>query len=260
MERFCLTIHCRISDNHSVKYTIMKNQVTIALAALLLTSGSAFAQDKVGARYDKAMENQHVKFGIKAGPSLANLTIDDAGTINDKKAIPAYHVAVYADVPLLPVFSIQAGLQLGMKGSKFTLGDENSSTYTKVSQRPLYLELPLNAVVKIPLVNKVKLIAGAGPYIAMGIGGKTKTEGKLLGVSYSDESSISYSDKNNNANYNGDLKRYDAGLNFLAGIEISKFTLNANYGYGLSNIKSGSNNNSAKYNNRVASLSVGLLF
>ncbi|MEO6833329.1 MAG: porin family protein [Chitinophagaceae bacterium] len=238
----------------------MKNNLTVAIALLLLSSGSAFAQEKIGARYDKAMENQHVKFGIKAGPSLANLTVDNAGTVNDKKAIPAYHVGVYIDVPLLPVFSIQGGLQLGMKGSKFTIGDESSTTYTKVSQRPLYLELPLNAVVKIPLVNKVKLFVGAGPYIAMGVGGKTTSEGKFLGVAYSNESSITYSNKNNSTGYNGDLKRYDAGLNFLAGLEISKFTLNVNYGYGLSNIKSGSDNNNMKYANRVASLSVGLLF
>lgn len=238
----------------------MKNKLSIAMAILMLGGSSAFAQNAAEKRYDKAMEDYHTRVGIKAGPSLANLTMDNAGTINDKKAIPAYHVGLYVDVPLLPVFSLQAGLQLGMKGSKFTLGDENSGTYTKVSQHPLYLELPLNAVVKIPLVNKVKLIAGAGPYIAMGIGGKNKVEGKLLGVSYSDEKSITYSSDNNSSGYNSDLKRYDAGLNFLAGIEISKFTLNANYGYGLSNIKSGSNNNSAKYNNRVASLSVGLLF
>lgn len=238
----------------------MKKILLLSASLLLLAAGTTLAQDKIGARYDKAMEHYHTRFGIKGGPSLANLTVNNAGSVNDKRAIPAWHLGMYADVPLLPVLSVQAGVTVGMKGAKFTLGDNSSANYTEVSTRPIYLEVPVNAIVKIPLVNKVKLFVGAGPYAAVGIGGKSKIEGRLLDVPFSEESNIKYASNNNSSNFNSDLKRMDAGLNFLAGIEINKFTLNANYGHGLVNIKSGSDNSSAKYANRIYSLSVGLLF
>jgi len=234
---------------------------TILFTAVLLISAQALmAQDKIVEGYRSEMKKYPPRFGVKAGPGIANLTVDNAGTVNDKRAIPAGHAAIYLDMPLLPVLSIQAGVQLGNKGSKFTVGDPESANYTEVSTAPIYVEIPVNAVIKIPLVNKVKLFAGAGPYLACGVAGKNKLEGKLLGVSFSDNNSIEYNSHNNSSSFNSDLKRFDAGLNFLAGVEISHFTLNANYGYGLTNIKSGSDNNDSKYANRVASLSVGLIF
>lgn len=238
----------------------MKKILLLSASLVLVAAGSVKAQEGAGARYDRTMENHSMRFGVKAGPSLANLTINDAGTVNDKRMIPAWHVGMYLDMPLLPVVSVQAGLTAGMKGAKFTIGDDHSANYTAVSIRPVYLELPVNAIVKIPLVNKVKLFVGTGPYAAIGIGGKSKVEGKLLDISFSEERKINFTSDNKGNAYNNDLKRMDAGLNFLAGIEINKFTLNANYGHGLVNIKSGSDNNSAKYANRVYSLSVGLLF
>jgi len=227
---------------------------------ILFVKVGVSAQEKIGERYDKAMEHYPIRFEIKAGPSFANLAMNNASTVNNKNIIPAWHVAGLVDIPLLPVLSVQGGIQVGMKGAKFTVGDNSSNTFTNVSTHPIYLEVPLNLVVKIPIVNKVKLFAGAGPYLAAGIGGKNKLDGQLLGVSFSNDNSIQYNSSDNSSNYNNDLRRFDAGLNFLAGLEISHLSLNANYGYGLSNIKSSSDNNSAKYSNRVVSISIGVLF
>jgi hypothetical protein len=229
------------------------------ITALLLTGGTAVtAQNTIVEGYKKEMTKYPPRLGIKAGGGIANLSVDNVGAINNKKAIPSWHVGIYGDVPLLPMFSVQGGVMLVKKGATFTVGDNNSSDYTEVSTRPLYVEIPVNGVVRFPLPNKVRIFAGAGPYLAFGVGGKNKLEGKSLGLSFSDDKSIDYNSANNSTVYNSDLKRFDAGLNFLAGLEISHFTLNANYGYGLMNIKSESNNNDAKYANRVMSLSVGM--
>jgi len=233
-------------------------KLTLLIAFLITGATGVTAQNAIADGYKKEMKNYPARLGIKAGGGIANLTIDNAGTVNDKKAIPSWHLGVYADVPLLPLFSVQGGVMLVQKGATFTIGDKSSNNYTEVSTRPLYVEIPVNGVVKFPLPNKVKLFAGAGPYLAFGIGGKNKLEGKALGLSFSDDKSITYNSSNNSSTFNSDLKRFDAGLNFLAGIEISHFTLNANYGYGLMNIKSGSDNSDVKYANRVASLSVGV--
>lgn len=234
-------------------------KLTILAAILLTGATAATAQNSIVDGYKKEMKKYPPRLGIKAGGGIANLTIDNAGTVNDKKAVPSWHVGIYGDVPLLPLFSVQAGVMLIKKGATFTVGDNNSNNYTEVSTRPLYIEIPVNAVVKFPLPNKVKLFAGAGPYLAFGVSGKNKLEGKALGVSFASDQSIAYNSNNNSTNFNSDLKRIDGGLNFLAGVEISHFTLNANYGHGLMNIKSGSDNNDAKYANRVFSLSVGML-
>lgn len=239
----------------------MKN--TVLLFIMLFSTSTIVTAQTPGEKYDDVMAKYPVRFGIKAGLNAANITVDNEGTLNDKKAIPAWHAGIYVDIPLLPVLSLQPGVFLNSKGARFTIGNNESSNYTEVSMRPLYLEVPVNLVIKIPLPGKVNLIAGAGPYAAMGIAGKNRTEGKLAGISFSDKDNITYSNDDpgtNGSAYNGDLKRFDFGLNFIAGLEISRFTLNAAYGYGLVNIKPGSANDDAKYQNRVFSLSVGLLF
>ena len=185
--------------------------ITLITAALLLSAQGLMAQNALAEGYQNEMKKYPPRFGVKAGPGIANLTVDNAGTVNDKKAILSGHAAIYVDMPLLPIFSIQAGVQVGSKGSKFTVGDAEGTTYTEVSTVPVYVEIPVNAVIKIPLVNKVKLFAGAGPYIACGVAGKNKMEGKLLGVSFSDDKSIDFNSDNNSAAFNTDLKRFDTG-------------------------------------------------
>jgi len=239
---------------------IMKH---LLLIAALFAGTVADAQENEG-HYERAMKDFPPRIGIKAGFNSANLTIDNAGTINDRRAIPAWHAGLVADFPLLPVLSIQPALLLNSKGAKYTVGDAGSANYSEVRIRPLYLELPVNAVVKIPLPNKVKLFVGAGPYIAYGLGGKIKTEGKLLGISFSDDDRIEYGNDDpangsNGSRYKGSLKRFDAGINLLAGIEIGHLILNVGYGYGLMNIRPGSDNDDSKYQNRVGSVSVGIM-
>lgn len=229
----------------------MKQAIFLSTAILLFVTTAGYSQETA---------HQHPRFGIKAGPSYSNLKVENAGNVNDKQPVPTWHVGMYVDYPLIPAFSLQAGLQFGMKGAQYTIGDKSSSNYAEVSTRPIYLELPLNAVAKFAVANNWKVIVGGGPYIATAIGGKNKVEGKLLGVTYSDDRSIQYGNDNNNDLYNTDLKRFDAGLNFLGGVEIGHFTLNLNYGHGLSNIKSNSDNGNVKFSNRGVSLSFGILF
>ena len=242
----------------------MKKMI-FATAVLVAATTTAFAQETAGEKYDRAMEKYPIRLGFKAGLNSANMTIDNEGTISNKRAIPEWHGCVFVDIPLLPIISLQPAVLLNSKGSKYTVGNNEGNNYTEVSTRPLYVEVPVNVLVKIPLPNKVKIFAGAGPYMAMGVGGKTSLEGKLLGATFSKNDKIEYSNDDpsngNNGNaYNGNLKRFDFGLNLIAGIEISHLTLNANYGYGLVNVKPGADNDNAKYQNRVFSLSVGVLF
>lgn len=237
-----------------IKNTTMKNLLLIP-ALLAFGATSALAQD----------DDTRLRFGIKGGYNAANLTISDNGETDDKKMLSSFHVGAYVDLPLAPVFSIQPGLMLSGKGTKYTVGDKDSDNWAETKLNPIYLEVPVNAVGKIPLADNFKLFVGAGPYIAMGIAGKQSVEGELLGVSFSEDDNIEYGDdepiNGNNGSGKGNVKRFDYGLNFLGGLEINRFTVNAQYGLGLANINPGSDNDdNDKYKHRVLSFSVGFLF
>ena len=243
-------------------------KVLLIPALLIAGAFTAQAQDDFSASPRKRLEeDMHLGVGIRGGWNMANMTIDNAGDVSDKRMLNSWNAGVYLDAPLCPFLSIQPGLFVSGKGSKYNiLGTSGSENYTEVKRNPIYLELPVNAVVKAPIAPGIHLFVGAGPYVAMGIAGNNTTEGMNLGASFSNSSSITYSNDNpatgsNGNTFDGNMKRWDFGLNGLAGIEIRHLTLSANYGLGLVNVQPGANNtNNYKYENRVFSLNVGFQF
>ncbi len=205
---------------------------------------------------------------IKGGVNFANITISDDGQIDDTKSLTSYHLGLLADIPFNDYLGLQPSLIFTGKGAKAQSGSTSDATYYRAKSNPLYIELPVNLVVKIPLsepgdVEQSKLFFGAGPYIAMGVGGKNKVDGKLAGVAFSDESKIDFSNDDPTTGTEegtgfGIMRRFDYGLNATAGFQFKKFIISANYGLGLAKLQSGSNN-SADDNNkhRVLSFSVG---
>jgi hypothetical protein len=124
--------------------------------------------------------------------------------------------------------------------------------------------VPANFVFKLPL-GQTKLFAGAGPYLAVGVAGKNKAEGRYLGFEFDNESDINFSDDDpTTLNYEegaglGLIRRFDYGLNGIAGIEFDKVLFSVNYGHGLAKLQSGSDNSSDDMNkHRVWSFSIGL--
>lgn len=200
---------------------------------------------------------------LKGGLNIANISSTTDGKVDESNAIASFHVGIMGDLAIGKFFAIQPGLLLSGKGAKVQSGNPSDANYYKATTRPLYIELPVNAVVKIPLNNESNLFAGAGPYIAMGVGGKQKVEGKVLGVGFSSEESIKWSN-DDPATFNeeegtgfGVMKRFDTGINFTAGFQLDKVLLSANYGLGLAKLQSGSDNDNDRNKNRVFSISLG---
>ena len=117
---------------------------------------------------------------------------------------------------------------------------------------------------KAPIGGDTKFFAGAGPYLAVGIAGKNKTEGKIFGAGFSSEENILWSDDDpTTLDYDegagfGIMKRFDYGLNGTAGIETKNIVLSANYGFGLAKLQSGSNSSEDDFNkHRVLSFTIG---
>jgi hypothetical protein len=223
--------------------------------SLIVFGAAAFAQES------------HIYF--KGGVNVANVSINDNGSYSDANSLVSFHAGIAADLPLAKCISVQPSLLFTGKGAKTASGQTTGTNPSYFTQKfnPYYVELPVNVVGKIPLAaSESNFFIGAGPYIAMGVAGKNKTEGKIFGTAFEHDGKIKFSDDDptttnyeENAGFSS-VKRFDYGLNGTAGFEFSSIVISANYGYGLAKIAGGTNNNNTNDNNkhRVWSLSLGV--
>ena len=201
---------------------------------------------------------------LKVGLNLANVSITNDGDIDKAKMLTSFQVGLTGNIKIAPFLYFQPGILFTGKGSKTQSGEVTDPTYFRATSNPYYVEIPANFVFKTP-TGPIKFFAGAGPYIAVGVAGKNTTDGKLLGISFHSEKSIKWSnddpstlDYEEGSGY-GILKRFDYGLNGLAGIETKNLVLSVNYGLGLAKLQSGSNSSADDKNkHRVLSFTLGI--
>ena len=202
---------------------------------------------------------------LKGGVNFANVSYNNDGEVDDATLLTSFHVGIMGDIPIAKVLAIQPGILLTGKGAKIQSGSPSDVTYYKATTNPLYIELPVNAVIKLPLAApESNFFFGAGPYIAIGVGGKRKIEGKYLGVAFSSKEKIEYSNDDPSTFNNeegtglGVMRRFDYGLNGTAGFQLKNGMIALNYGYGLAKLQSGTNSSDDNKNkHRVLSISVG---
>ena len=218
----------------------------IGLAALFVLSNFTYAQT------------------LRVGVNLANVTITNDGDIERNNMLTSFQVGFTGNLKIAPFLSFQPGILFTGKGSKTESGQTTDANYYRATSNPYYIEIPANFVFKTP-TGPIKFFAGAGPYLAVGVAGKNKVDGKFFGTSFSSEKKIEWSnDDPSTLNYEegsgyGILKRFDYGLNGTAGIETKNIVLAANYGYGLAKLQSGSSSSADDKNkHRVLSITVGI--
>jgi hypothetical protein len=242
------------------KYNFMKKLVTCLCSTLFCVFVlTAHSQDESKSKSESSVI-------VKGGVNFANVTVSDDGDVDDAKSLTSFQVGIIGDVYLAPVLYLQPGIIFTGKGTKTQSGTEGSANWYKATSNPYYIEIPVNLVFKTP-GKTTKFFAGAGPYLGIGIAGKNKVRGALLGTQFSSESNIDFSNddpttlnQEEGAGF-GIMKRFDYGLNGLAGIETGGVVIAANYGLGLAKLQSGSNSGDDNNNkHRVFSLSVGFKF
>ena len=202
---------------------------------------------------------------LVAGVNLSNVSVTPDGRINKAHELTSFQVGIVADAHLGSILYLQPGILFTGKGSKVESGDPNSSYYYKATANPYYIEIPFNLVFKLPASGGNKIFIGAGPYAAIGVSGKNKVDGTFGLVAYHNESNIQFSNddpttmnQEEGAGF-GILKRFDYGLNGIAGVEGHSLTLSVNYGYGLAKLQSGSNSSQDNDNkHRVISIALGI--
>ena len=180
----------------------MKTRLVIVTVLAFLVTINSFAQS-------------NISFGVRAGVNFQNLTgKDETGDKFSNKLIPGFNVGGNVEIPIATDFYLQPGLLFSTKGAK----DKNSDFKTHLS----YLEIPINFLYK-PMLGDGKLLLGFGPYAAFGVGGKYKGQVFNTGDVFGSDP--------------GQIKRFDAGANLLAGYEFSnKLSFQLNAGLGLINL------------------------
>lgn len=211
-----------------------------------------------------AQEKEEDAAWLKGGVNFANVSYNSKGEVDDANLLTSFHVGIMGDISIAKVLAIQPGLFFTGKGSKLQSGSPSDINYYKATTNPLYIELPVNFVIKLPIEKESNFFFGAGPYIAMGVGGKRKIEGKTLGLAYSNNEKIEYSNddpttfKTEEGAGLGVMRRFDYGLNGTAGFQLKGFLIGLNYGYGLAKLQSGTNSSDDNQNkHRVLSISIG---
>ena len=211
--------------------------------------------------------NAQTSIGLKGGLNLSNLSKEENGNFDKNKSLSTFNVGLVAEYGLGDFFAIRTGLDLQGKGAKLKEFEVLGKTYRE-TVNPLYVELPVNFVAKIPLGmhSKSHFFVGAGPYAAVGVAGKYTSE--IIGVDDSKTTKdIEWDNENaqSGSGLNNKMKRFDAGANVIAGFRFGKLGINAQYGVGFIKTQSGtkdeiSKDPFAKGQNRTLGVSLAFYF
>jgi hypothetical protein len=188
------------------------------------------------------LASAQIAFAIKGGANLSNFYSDE---LSDKNTKVGFHVGLQADYEFTPNMAIQPGLFFTTKGSKITT--EYQEKEGEFSQNLMYLQLPVHFAYKQDITPGTRIVFHAGPYVAYGVGGKSKVTAGSITL----ESDKVFGD--------GLLqyKSFDAGLGLGIGGEFGPFLIDLGWDMGLVDI---SNIDDGGVKNQNAYLSIGFRF
>lgn len=192
-----------------------------------------------------------ISYGVKAGLNLANYSqVADVLQKYQKNNL-SYFVTAYADFPITSQFSIQPGISLQGKGTKYS-GEAEGLEFA-LTQNVMSLEIPLNAVYYFQ-TEPGQLFIGAGPYIGFNVSGKQHGEGALNQMFTGNSTrKMTFSGEDRQMNL------IDAGLNFSVGYILNNGILfHVGYGLGLSNLSPDKDQKNSS--NRVINFGIGFQF
>ena len=189
---------------------------------------------------------QSGSFGIKAGVNFSNISSSGSGQTLTTSNSSGSNVGAVVDIGFGSL-SLQPGILYSTKGGSSNLG---SGVTSKLFLN--YIEVPVNLLYNIP-VGIGKVFIGGGPYVALGLSGKSTLSGAadITGSNYNTQN-VTF------GSAPGDVKNPDFGVNFLGGFRFkSGLLFSAGYGIGLANL---SNQSGESVKNNVLSFSVGYFF
>lgn len=148
-----------------------------------------------------------VKWDAKFGMNFSNMTkVDNVAALpgpnDDTKALLGFNLGVGMDYGFSKNWSLQSGLMISSKGFK------SKKSGGKFTVRPIYLDIPILVAYKFNISDNTKFVINAGPYLAIGLGGKVKEHWD--GLDWKVFGKDGY-----------DWKRFDLGIQYGIGLELS---------------------------------------
>lgn len=167
-------------------------------------------------------------FGVKAGVNFAGTSGKGAEDYDGKTG---FNAGVFMEYTLPMNVYFMTGLDFSMKGAKFE--ETDGTEKYKETYSPMYLQLPIHAGYRVAITDGINVGVHFGPYLAYGIGGKSKYE-------YTDSDYPEDNEKEEEDFFGsedkGGFKSFDFGLGFGADVDIDKFRVGLGYDFGLTNI------------------------
>jgi opacity protein-like surface antigen len=179
--------------------------------------------------------NAQIRFGVKAGGTLSNLTSEYNGVKDDAfKAGIGFNIGGVLEYSFTESFALQPELLYVMNNIKPK--DEDAEIVDMNMKLQFQsIQIPINLKYKFG-TESLKFYVTAGPYLGYITSAKIKAE--MLGIKISAD--LYDMDELEDADLEGidfGLKHLDFGVGAGFGIEISsKFTVGVGYQYGLSNL------------------------
>ena len=207
--------------------------------------------------------NAQNKIGLQAGGAFSTYNVEFGNTEEKSDSKFGFLVGAVADVDFGNSVSFRPELNFIQKGgelkstSNFTGGNVKSQDETTLS----YIQLSPNFVYNFP-AGTGKFFIGVGPELALGIGGKYKSEtvttvGNTVTTS-NDKADVRFDGKKNANDADLHLKRIDLGANAIAGYTLSNGAfISAGYTAGLKNISPEDN---TSFKNSGFNVKIGFLF
>jgi hypothetical protein len=183
--------------------------------------------------------------GIRVGMNYHTISISGDNEWSYRPTV-GFHAGLVVDLRLYKNLYVQPGIMLSTRGGRDSSRYEervSGSIYREISARKIsayYIEIPLAVQYRFPISEKSRISIEVAPYLAFGVGGKTKIYKE---TSYGGHVEIVdrtldtfYSEGKVKNNETLSLKLFDAGFRFGGGFHIHHFYVGLNYSLGLVNV------------------------
>jgi hypothetical protein len=158
-----------------------------------------------------------IRTGKVVGFNLSTMALNSDGVDVSAERSTGIHFGMTFPLAVNDYFTAEPGVQFTSKGSSYKIDTVD------ISISPIYIEVPLNLTLTFGS-DAVGVTFIAGTYFSYGIGGiKIESGGEAQEINFGSGDTK-------------DLKHFDLGVNFGAGVNIKGFLISAQYGLGLANL------------------------
>jgi len=197
----------------------------VAMAILLMTATTGI--------------QSQINSGYIIGLNLSTMSLKASGINIQTKTFTAVHFGRIFEIPLTHSFALLPGLLFSAKGLNYKIDS------AEFSISPIYIEIPAIAVLSFG-TQLIKISLFAGTYLACGVGGTRESGGELKRLRFG-------------SGENKDMKLFDIGFNFGAGIIINGLMISGQYELGLANLSPAAATYS-EMKNKVIGISLAAFF